>query len=84
MKAEQIKENARLKFMKAGSLRLHGMTYKQIGGSLGVSVSRAQQLVYKFDRDCWSTARWGGLKPTDYMRLKPVQDWLTFLTEEKR
>ncbi len=83
MKAEQIKENARLKFMKAGSLRLHGITYQQIGKSFGVSIERARQLVFKFDRDCLSTARYGGLKPKEYMKLKPVEDWLTFLSEEK-
>jgi hypothetical protein len=69
--------------MKAGSLRLHGMTYQQIGDSFGFTASRARELVLKFDRDCISTARWGGLKPNEYMRLKPVQDWLTFLSEEK-
>lgn len=83
MKAEQIRENARLRFMKAGSLRLHGMTYKQIGQNFGVTTARARELVLKFDRDCWHTARWGGLKPTEYLRLKPVEDWLNFLTEEQ-
>jgi hypothetical protein len=83
MKAEQIKEKARLRFMKAGSLRLHGMNYQQIGESLGVSRERARQLVFKFDRDCISTARHGRLKPNEYMKLKPVEDWLTFLSEEK-
>ena len=83
MKAEQIKEKARLRFMEAGSLRLHGMSYRQIGESFGVSIERARQLVFKFDRDCISTARYGGLKPNEYMRLKPVEDWLTFLSEEK-
>lgn len=82
MKTNEIKEKARLRFMKAGSLRLHGMKYKQIGESFGVSTARARELVLRFDRDCLSTARWGGLKPYDYMELKPVHDWLTFLTEE--
>jgi orotate phosphoribosyltransferase-like protein len=82
--AKQIKENARKRFMWAGSLRQRGLTYAEIGKVLGVGTERARQLVLKFERDCTRTARWGGLKPHEYMALKPLQDWLDFLTKESK
>jgi hypothetical protein len=80
--AEQISESARARFMWAGSLRMRGLTYAKIGAEMGVSSARARQLVLRFDRNCAYTARWGGLKPHEYMTLKPLQDWLDFLTKE--
>jgi|GEM_PF-5675363 len=82
--AKQIAETARARFMLAGSLRMQGLTYAAIGKKLGVSPERARQLVASFDRDCTRTARWNGLKPHEYMALKPLQDWLDFLTKESK
>lgn len=80
--AKQISESARVRFTRAGSLRMRGLTYAQIGAEMGVGGPRARELVLRFDRDCERTARWGGLKPNEYMALKPLQDWLDFLTKE--
>ena len=82
--AKEISESARARFMRAGSLRLHGLTYAKIGAEMGVSTARARELVLRFDRDCTRTARWGGLKLHEYMKLKPLQGWLDFLTEETK
>ena len=80
--AKQISESARVRFTQAGSLRMHGLTYAQIGAEMGVTRERARQLVLRFERDCTKTAHWGGLKPHEYMALKPLQGWLDFLTKE--
>ena len=80
--AEQISESARVRFMRAGSLRMHGLTFAKIGAEMRVSSARARELVLRFDRDCTRTARYGGLKPHEYMTLKPLQGWLDFLTKE--
>jgi hypothetical protein len=77
--AKEIKESARARFMKAGSLRLQGMVYAEIGRQMNVSAARARELTQKFNRHCQWTARYGGLKPHEYMELEPVKDWLTFL-----
>lgn len=77
--AKEIKESARARFMQAGSLRLHGLVYADIGRRMNVSAARARELAMKFDRNCKWTARYGGLKPHEYMELNPVKDWLTFL-----
>jgi len=80
--AKEIKDNARVRFMRAGSLRMHGLTYAKIGAEMGISTARARELALRFDRDCTRIARWGGLKPHEYMTLEPLQDWLDFLTKE--
>jgi hypothetical protein len=82
--AKQISESARIRFMRAASLRMHGLTFAKIGVEMGVSTARARELVLRFDRNCTYTARWGELKPHEYMALKPFQDWLEFLTEETK
>jgi len=82
--AKQISESARARFMRAGSLRMHGLTYAKIGEEMGVSSSRARDLVLRFDRNCTYTARRGGLKAHEYMALEPLKDWLDFLTEEPK
>jgi hypothetical protein len=79
---KQIKESARARFMLAGSLHMHGLSYAKIGAVMGVGAARARQLVMRFNRNCTWTAHWDGLKPHEYMALKPVQGWLDFLTEE--
>jgi hypothetical protein len=61
---------------------MHGLTFAKIGAEMRVSSARARELVLRFDRDCTRTARCGGLKPHEYMALKPLQDWLDFLTKE--
>jgi len=61
---------------------MSGLTYAKIGAEMGVSHARARELVMRFDRDCIRVTRWGGLKPHEYMALKPLQDWLDFLTKE--
>ena len=76
-----IKERPWARFMRAGSLRLQGMTYADIGLQMGVSAARARQLTLTFNRDCQKFARYGGLKPHEYLKLEPVKDWLTFLAE---
>jgi hypothetical protein len=82
--AKHISMSAQVRFMRAGSLRMHGFTYATIGAEMRVSSARARQLVLNFDRDCVKTARWGGLKPYEYMALKPIRSWLDFLTEEPK
>ena len=82
--AKQISDSARARFMRAGSLRMSGLTYAKVGAEMGVSTARARELVLRFDRDCTRTARCGGLKPHEYMPLKPLQDWLEFLTKEPK
>ena len=77
--ADEIKEGARARFMQAGSLRLRGMVYADIGQRMNVSAARARQLTENFNRDCQRTARYGGLKAPEYLRLEPVKDWITFL-----
>lgn len=79
--AKEIKDRATARFMQAGSLRLQGMTYTSIGLQMGISAARARELALKFDRNCKWTARYGGLKPHEYMELGPVKDWLTALAE---
>jgi hypothetical protein len=78
---KEIKARANARFMQAGSLRLHGMTYASIGLQMGVSAARARQLAENFNRDCQRTARYGGLKPHEYVEFEPIKDWLTFLAE---
>jgi hypothetical protein len=80
--AKEIKDRAHVRFMQAGFLRLQGMTYAAIGLQMGVSAARARELAQKFDRNCQWTARYGGLKPHEYMELEPVQDWLTVLAKD--
>ncbi len=80
--AKEIKDRAAGRFMQAGSLRLQGMTYASIGLQMGVSAARARELALKFDRNCSWTARYGGLKPHEYMELEPVKDWLTVLAKD--
>jgi hypothetical protein len=81
--AEQRSNIARARFMRAGSLRIRGFTYAQIGVVLGgVSAERARQLVERFNRNCRRTAQQGELTPHEYMALKPLTDWLDFLTKE--
>jgi len=78
--AKEIKESARERYMQAGSLRLQGMVYAEIGRRMNVSAARARELTQKFNRNCQRTARYGGLKAHEYMELTPVKDWLTFLS----
>jgi hypothetical protein len=80
--AKEIKDRAHVRLMQAGSLRLQGMTYAAIGLQMGVSLARARELAQKFDRNCQWTARYGGLKPHEYMELESVQDWLTVLAKD--
>jgi len=80
--ADEIKKSARARFMQAGSLRLQGMVYADIGRHMKVSAARARDLTQNFDRDCQKTARYGGLKAHEYMELEPVKDWLTFLSKD--
>lgn len=82
--AKQISDSARARFMRAGSLRMNGLTYAKIGAEMGVSAARARELAMRFERDCTRIARWGGLKPHEYMALEPLQDWLEFLTKEPK
>jgi hypothetical protein len=63
---------------------MHGLTFAKIGAEMGISSVRARELVSRFGRDCARTARYGGLKPHEYMTLKPLQDWLEFLTKEPK
>jgi len=80
--AKEIKDRATARFMQAGSMRLQGMTYASIGLQMGVGAARARELVLRFDRDCKRTARYGGLKPHEYMELESVKDWLTVLAKD--
>jgi hypothetical protein len=77
---KEVKERADARAMQAGSLRLQGMVYAEIGRHMNVSATRARELTQKFNRNCQYTARYGGLKAHEYMELAPVKDWLTFLT----
>jgi hypothetical protein len=77
---KEIKESARKRYMQAGTLRLQGMTYAEIGRQMDVSAARARELTQNFNRDCQKTARYGGLKAHEYKELELVKDWLTFLS----
>lgn len=57
-KGEIIKQRARQRAFQAHDLRKKAMTFKAIGEEMGVSSSRAQQLVSKAERIIKREERW--------------------------
>lgn len=57
-KGETIKQKAKQRAFQAHDLRKKAMTYKAIGEEMGISSSRAQQLVSKAERIIKREERW--------------------------